>query len=291
MKTLMKVVRIIWKVITGIFLSYAVLFSIVGTVLIIYLANYITKPIKEVKKFQTANPSQTLYMSKYKQCLREAGEPDTLSHIFVSLDSISPVLKRAVLAAEDDGFYTHPGFDLVAILKAFEHNKAHNSIKRGASTLTQQMAKNLFVGDRKKFERKYLELVYTILMERHLGKDRILELYLNYAQWGKYIFGCEAASQFYYNKSCKHLSVDQASRLAAVLAKPCRMNPNYMKSSYIQKRLRVIGDNMYRRHQIDDSTYVSLAGTDSLILLKKDTLADSIKSVPQADSIITKRRF
>lgn len=224
-------------------------------------------------------------MKRHRQSLREAGETDTLLQTFVPLDSISPVLKKAVLAAEDDGFYTHPGFDPTAMLKAFEHNKAKNRIKRGASTITQQMAKNLFVGDKKNFERKYFELVYTILMERYLGKERILEIYLNYAQWGKHIFGCEAASQFYYNKSCTHLSVDQASRLAAVLAKPSKLNPHYMKSTYIQKRLRVIGDNLYRRHQIDDSTYVSMAKTDSLIRLKNDTLTKNTPKIHQADSL------
>ncbi len=289
MKIFLKILLILWKTIKGIFLTYAVLFSVAGTILIIYLVIFVTRPIKEVKNLQTTNPTETLYMTKYRQRLRDADKPDTLSHIFVSLDSISPVLIKAVLAAEDDGFYTHPGFDPTAMLKAFEHNKSKNRIKRGASTITQQMAKNIFVGDKRNFERKYFELVYTILMEKYLGKKRILELYLNYAQWGKNTFGCEAASQIYYNKSCKFLSVDQSSRLAAVLAKPCRLNPHYMKSTYIQKRLRVIGDNLYRRHQINDSTYISMAKTDSLIKLKKDTLKKNIQSSHQNDSVVTEK--
>lgn len=278
MKILIKTLKIIWKVIKGIFLTYAVLFSLVFTTLLILSALYISRPFFEVKKLKTKNPDQTLYMATCKQILRDSGEVDTLMHIFIPLDSIPPILIKAVIAAEDDGFYIHPGFDIGAIAKAYEHNRAKNRIKHGASTITQQMAKNLFVGGKKQFNRKYLELIYSILMEKYLGKDRILELYLNYAQWGKNIFGCEAASQYYYKKSSKNLDLDQATRLAAVLAKPCKLNPHYTKSILLKKRLRVIGDNLYRRHIIDDSTYINVAETDSLIhIIKSKTEIDSAK--------------
>ena len=269
MKLVIKTIKIIWKIVKGVFLAYAVLFSVVFTTLLILLALYISRPILAVKKLKIENPEQTLFMSTYKQTLRDSGEVDTLRHIFVPLDSISPILIKAVIAAEDDGFYIHPGFDINAIAKAYEHNREKNKLTHGASTLTQQMAKNLFVGGEKKFSRKYHELFYTILMESILGKERILELYLNYAQWGKNIFGCEAASLNYYNKSCKNINLDQAIRLAAVLAKPCTLNPHYTKSILLKKRLRVIGDNLYRRHIIDDTTYIKVAETDSLIHIIK----------------------
>ena len=278
MKPLFKTLKIIWRIVSGIFLAYAVLFSLALTILLILLALYISKPIFEVKKLKTKNPEQTLYMATCRQSLRDSGEVDTLMQIFVPLDSIPPILIKAVIAAEDDGFYIHPGFDIGAIAKAYEHNRAKNQLKHGASTITQQMAKNLFVGGEKRFSRKYHELAYTILMESILGKERILELYLNYAQWGKNIFGCEAASQYYYKKSCKNLDLDQATRLAAVLAKPKKLNPHYTKSILLKKRLRVIGDNLYRRHIIDDSTYITVAETDSLIhVIKSKTEIDSVK--------------
>lgn len=192
-----------------------------------------------------------------------------MKQIFFPLDSIPQTLIKAVLAAEDDGFYMHPGFDLVAILHAYEYNKSKNKFKRGASTITQQMAKNIFTGGEKSFSRKYNELAYTVLMEAILGKDRILELYLNYAQWGKNIFGCEAASHYYYKKSCKDLTITQCSRLAAVLAKPARLNPHSTKSILLQKRLKVIGNNLYYKKIIDDTTYVGLTGSDSLVVLKQ----------------------
>jgi monofunctional biosynthetic peptidoglycan transglycosylase len=265
MKMFIKILQIIWIIIKTVFVTYAVLFSLVVSTALVVLALYISKPYLAVKKLKTANPELTLYMEKCKQILQKANEPDSLMHIFIPMDSIPPILVKAVIAAEDDGFYIHPGFDLAAIVMAYEHNRAKNRIQHGASTITQQMAKNLFVGGEKEFSRKYLELAYTVLMESILGKERILELYLNYAQWGKNIFGCEAASQYYYKKSCRNLDLAQATRLAAVLAKPNSLNPHYTKSILLKKRLRVIGDNLYRRHLIDDSTYITVAETDSLI--------------------------
>ena len=294
LKTVLKILKIIWKVIKGIFLTYAVLFSVAFTITLILLALYVSRPFFEVKKLKTNNPEQSLYMETCRQHLRDSGEVDTLMHIFIPLDSIPPILIKAVIAAEDDGFYIHPGFDLSAIARAYEANRAKNRIKHGASTITQQMAKNFFVGGEKRFTRKYRELAYTILMESMLGKERILELYLNYAQWGKNIFGCEAASQYYYKKSSKNITLDEATRLAAVLAKPKRLNPHYTKSILLKKRLRVIGDNLYRRHIIDDSTYINVAETDSLIHIIKakseidSTKSDSSQVIPSSENLSDK---
>lgn len=278
MKIFLKILKITWIVIKSIFLTYAVLFSLALTTALILSALYVSKPFFEVKKLKVKNPEMSLYMASCKQNLLDSGEVDTLMHIFTPLDSIPPILIKAVIAAEDDGFYVHPGFDLAAIARAYEANRAKNRLKHGASTLTQQMAKNFFVGGEKRFSRKYHELAYTILMESLLGKERILELYLNYAQWGKNIFGCEAASHYYYRKSCKNINLDEATRLAAVLVKPSRLNPHYTKSILLKKRLRVIGDNLYRRHIIDDSAYIKVAETDSLIhIIKAKSEIDSAK--------------
>ncbi len=296
LKIALKTFTIIWGIIKGIFLMYAVLFSVAGTIVIITAALYISKPILNVKRLGTENPAETRYMTSYRERMKDSTEVDTLMHIFVPLDSISDILVKAVIAAEDDGFYVHPGFDLVAILNAYEYNRSKNRLKHGASTLTQQMAKNFFVGGEKKFTRKYQELAYTILMETLLGKERILELYLNYAQWGKHIFGCEAASQYYFSKPCKNLTADQAARLAAVLAKPNKLNPHYTKSILLNKRLRVIGDNLYRRHMINDSMYTFLTGTDSLIHVinnKKNssTKPDTSLTIPIKDTLANKKQL
>jgi monofunctional biosynthetic peptidoglycan transglycosylase len=252
------------------FIAYAVAFSIAGTIALYKAYDYIMTPVHEVKALLLTNPHETLYMVRYRESL---GATDTLSQVFVPLDSISESLKRAVIAAEDDGFYTHPGFDIAAMLEAMEYNRINNDIKRGASTLTQQLAKNLFLTPERSFERKYKELMYTVLMEKFLGKKRILELYLNYAQWGKTLFGCEAASRYYYKKSCRNLTRMEAARLAAVLAKPEKVSPLNLNSTFIPKRIAVIANNLFIHHLIDDSGYTALTGNPPPV---KDTL-DTVK--------------
>ncbi len=304
MKKSLTILTIIGKFILGLLIAYAIVFSITMTIAGFYayhrgyeLYKKTLQPVQAVQKLKDENPIETLYMARNMKNLAETDTAAVLLHRFIPLDSIPQILINAVLAAEDDGFYVHPGFDLVAILNAYEYNRAKNRLKHGASTLTQQMAKNFFVGGEKKFSRKYHELAYTILMETILGKDRILELYMNYAQWGKNIFGCEAASQYYYQKSCVDLSVDQAARLAAVLAKPSKLNPHYSKSILLKKRLRVIGDNLYMRHFINDSIYTYLSGTDSLIHViasqkKKDsTKIDSSQAQPSVQKPAETKRL
>lgn len=258
-------------VVKTVFLVYAVLFSLVGTALIIWGYFTITKPLQDVQFLINHNPVETAYMKQCRAQLRSQKKPDAMYRKFVGLDSISRALQNAVIAAEDDGFYTHPGFDIEAILAAVEYNKDKNRIVRGASTITQQLAKNLFCDSSRTFMRKVKETGYTLLLEKYLGKDRILELYLNYAQWGENIFGCEAASQAYFKKPCIRLSWSEASRLAATLAMPSKLSPLNAKSTFIQKRVEVIANNLYNRHMLDDSGYISVAG----FAPPKDTSADS----------------
>jgi monofunctional biosynthetic peptidoglycan transglycosylase len=243
---------------------YAVIFSVAGTFVIykgyVYFNKHLMGPVKEVKRLKAENPPESAYMARYREELRRKGESDSLIFRFVPLDSISKALVNAVLAAEDDGFYTHPGISIDAIMEAMEYNRAANSIKRGASTITQQLAKNLFLTPEKSFERKIKELAYAVLMEKYLGKDRILELYLNYAQWGKNIFGCEAAANVYYRKPAAALTLVESARMAACLAMPTKITPHYTRSGFMGKRIAVIANNMYQRRRIDDAGYMALTG-------------------------------
>ncbi|MEP6834848.1 MAG: monofunctional biosynthetic peptidoglycan transglycosylase, partial [Gemmatimonas sp.] len=143
----------------------------------------------------------------------------------VSRDEISPSLRRAVLASEDDRFYLHYGFDLIEIDKALEKKKQGGRL-RGASTLTQQVAKNIFLWDGRSFIRKGLEAYLTLWLELLLTKDRILDLYLNLAEWGDGIFGAEAAARRHFGKSALNLTREEAARLAAILPSPIRWKPN-----------------------------------------------------------------
>jgi monofunctional biosynthetic peptidoglycan transglycosylase len=142
----------------------------------------------------------------------------------VPRDSISPYLRRAVLAAEDDRFYLHWGFDLVEIEEAIDRAQRGGRL-RGASTITQQVAKNIFLWEGRSFVRKGYEAYLTLVLELCLSKDRILDLYLNLAEWGDGVFGAEAAARTHFGKSARALTAEEAARLAAVLPSPRRWSP------------------------------------------------------------------
>ena len=269
-----QILKFLWLFIKGIFLLYAVVFSLAGTILIFVAYHYVTEPIHQVLALKYHNPPQTAYMAACQKELDSAGHKDSLIQTFIPIDSISPYLKNDVIAAEDDGFYTHPGFDIEATLAALEYNRVHGNLKRGASTITQQLAKNLFLTNDKNFDRKFKEMAYTLLLERYLGKERILELYLNYAQWGKNIFGCEAALRQYYKKSSKNLSRYESAVMAAVLAMPTKISPLAINSVFIGKRIAVIANNLYLHGSIDDSGYSNLTGMPAPV---KDFLSPGSK--------------
>jgi monofunctional glycosyltransferase len=282
---------LVGKIFIGLLLAYAVIFSITVTISIFVGYKAVMRPIKDVQYLVQHNPQSTIFIKRFCQDMKKKGKPESYFQIFVPFDSISKNLKTAVIAAEDDGFYTHPGFDIEAILNAYQYNKAHNKNARGASTITQQLAKNLFLSDEKTFIRKFRELGYTLLLEKILDKDRILELYLNYAQWGDSIFGCEAASQYYFKKPSSRLTLAEATHMAATLASPERLNPRNVKSLFLQKRVEAIANNLYLKHMINDSVYSNMCGKnppqDSII---PDSLALK-KMKENAEQLINAKYF
>lgn len=226
-------------------LLYAVFFSLAGTYLIYKTVSYGYSIYEAVDTLKVTQPVMSKYMQTLQDSLKDSLQETEFKHRYVPLDSISPYLQRAVIASEDAGFYFHPGFDVRAIAEALAQNQARGKTKFGGSTLTQQLAKNLFLSNERSWERKFKEFAFALLMEKQLGKKRILELYLNYAEWGKNIFGCEAASQVYYKKSCAKLNIDQAINLAAVLASPTKHHPYMRQSQFMAKRRTVIYQNMF----------------------------------------------
>ena len=142
----------------------------------------------------------------------------------VRRDAISPYLRRAVLASEDDRFYLHWGFDLIELQSAIDRARRGRKL-RGASTITQQVAKNIFLWEGRSFVRKGYEAYLTLVLEICLSKDRILDLYLNLAEWGDGVFGAEAAARQHYRKPASALTREEAARLAAVLPSPIRWTP------------------------------------------------------------------
>jgi monofunctional biosynthetic peptidoglycan transglycosylase len=164
-----------------------------------------------------ANPKSTAFMNRY---LERPGAK--VRHSWVAYERISPHLKRAVIAAEDAKFLDHEGFDWEAIHQAMLKNERKGRVVAGASTISQQLAKNLFLSSQRSWLRKAQEAAITWMMERVLSKRRILELYLNFAEWGEGVFGAEAAARHHFGASAGALSPEQAAWLAAVLPAPRR---------------------------------------------------------------------
>jgi monofunctional biosynthetic peptidoglycan transglycosylase len=161
---------------------------------------------------------------------------------FVPLGSISPVLQHAVIAAEDARFYQHHGFDWHAIQLAAENDMDGGRL-RGGSTLTQQLVKNLFFGTGRSLLRKGAEFTLVPVAELALGKQRILELYLNVVEWGPGVYGAEPACQYYYRTEARNIDREQAARLAAILPAPRKRRPERMNryAGIILERMRQMG--------------------------------------------------
>jgi monofunctional biosynthetic peptidoglycan transglycosylase len=154
-----------------------------------------------------------------------AKHPYRLHYLYVPLKRIAPDLQYAVIAEEDGRFYVHHGFDWAEMRKVVKADMAKHSLGRGASTITQQLAKNLFLGTERSVIRKGIEFTIVPLLELVLTKDRILELYLNVIEWGPGVFGAEAASEHWYHVAASELTRDQAARLSAILPSPLRRAP------------------------------------------------------------------
>lgn len=166
------------------------------------------------------NPSQTRFMSLRLDEMRERKPNAQLRHQWVPYERISVHLKRAVIAAEDDGFVDHEGFDWEGIQKAMEKNRKKGRAVAGGSTISQQLAKNLFLSPSRSYVRKAQEAAITFMMEAVMDKRRILEIYLNVVEWGDGVFGAEAAAQRYYRIPAAKLGPEQAARLAVMLPNP-----------------------------------------------------------------------
>lgn len=189
------------------------------------------------------NPASTAFMSAEYDRLSARSPTFRIRQTWVPYDSISIHAKRAVIAAEDSGFVDHEGVDWAAIEKAAKDNLQKGSIRRGGSTITMQLAKNLFLSADRNFARKAQELVITTMLEALLDKRRILEIYLNVAEWGVGVFGIEAAAQHYFGLRASELSAEQSAWLASILPAPRRYDRN-RTSEFIQSKAATIQARM-----------------------------------------------
>ncbi len=166
------------------------------------------------------NPSTSAFMEQRLAILQDKNPDAELHHQWVPYNRISNNLKRALVAAEDSKFLDHDGFDWEGIQKAYEKNMKKGRIVAGGSTISQQLAKNLFLSSKRAFWRKAEEAVITVMLEQTMSKRRIFEIYLNVIEWGNGVFGAEAAARHYYGTAAANLSAEQAARLASMVPNP-----------------------------------------------------------------------
>lgn len=190
-------------------------------------------------------PLPTAFMEYRQEEWAEQNREKELRHTWVPISQISPNVIKAVLIGEDDKFWNHDGFDVEGMEQALERSLKKGSVA-GGSTISQQLAKNLYLSPSKNPVRKVKEAILTWRIESTLSKRRILEIYLNVAEWGDGIFGIEAAARHYYHKSARNLTGREAARLAAVLPNPIRYDPKG-DQKYVKNRARIIYKIMKRR--------------------------------------------
>ena len=220
-KFIRKAFRIIWK---------TSLWFLALSILSVILFRWIPVPITPLMLIRTTEQKME-------------GKEVILEHDWVSFESISPHLQLAVVCAEDQNFIKHNGFDFGAIEKALDHNKTHKR-KRGASTISQQTAKNVFLWPGRSWVRKGLEVYFSFLIELFWSKERIMEVYLNSIEFGNGIYGAEAASRHFFKKSAAKISKEQAALLAIVLPNPLKFSAK-KPGGYLRSRQSWCLNQMY----------------------------------------------
>jgi len=202
-----------------------------------------------VRELAGSNPEETSLMRQRAAAARgRRGSPRRVQR-WVPLDRVSRHLLHALVAAEDANFFDHRGVDWQALRESLATNWERGRFARGGSTLTQQLAKNLFFTTDKNLLRKARELIVAHWLERDLSKERILELYVNVIEWGPGLYGCEAAALHYYGRSCAFLDPEQAAGLAAMVPNPRRINPESSPKTHARAQRRV-------RRLMEVATYV-----------------------------------
>jgi len=198
---------------------------VIAALLLFSYIGYVYLTLPDVRRLAKENPKTTAFMQLRIDEARANDRKFSIRHQWVSYSRISPMLKRAVIVTEDAAFFDHDGIDLDEIRASFEQNWEEGQFLRGASTITQQLAKNLYLSPSRNPIRKVKELLITRRLEAALTKQRILEIYLNMIEWGDGIFGCEAAARAYFGKACASLDVQEAALMAGAIINPREHSP------------------------------------------------------------------
>ena len=185
------------------------------------------------------NPSSTSFMRQQRAQLQKSDPNARLKFEWVDYERISGNLKRAIIASEDANFSGHEGIDWDALQKAYDKNTKRGKVVSGGSTITQQLAKNLFLSGERSYLRKAQEVVIATMLEYWMDKERILEIYLNVVEWGNGVFGAQAAARYYYGVPAASLSASQAAKMAVMLPNP-RYYDGHRQSAYLSRRTGLI---------------------------------------------------
>jgi monofunctional glycosyltransferase len=220
--------RLVWRVLVSV---PAVVFAF-----LVYL--YLTLP--DVRPLRDTNPQSTAFMELRAQEARDRGAEPRREQRWVEYRRISPHVRRAVIEAEDAAFWQHDGLDLRQIRESLQINIERGELARGASTITQQLAKNLYLTPEKTFIRKIKELMIARRLEAELPKERILEIYLNVIEWGDGVYGIEAAARTYFRKPAAQLGMEEAALLAGAIVNPRMLNPGRPTRYLLQRQQLVL---------------------------------------------------
>jgi monofunctional biosynthetic peptidoglycan transglycosylase len=235
-------------------------FKIIGIVILLVVVIggfYFYVGLPDVSDLKTKNPRSTaLMVQRYREAKKNAAI-FRIRQKWVDFEAIPKLLQETVRVTEDASFYQHKGIDFVELKAAIKKNWQKGEYARGASTITQQLAKNLYLSTDKSIIRKIEELLITLRLEKDLSKDRIFELYLNVIEWGPGIFGVEMAAEHYFKKPVGQLTLEEIVRLVAVIPQPLKINPTE-NSDWLNWKARWILDALRRYAYIDENQYQTI---------------------------------
>ncbi|MDX1584881.1 MAG: monofunctional biosynthetic peptidoglycan transglycosylase [Thermoanaerobaculia bacterium] len=233
-----------------------------------------------VGDLRNENPSTTAFMEQRQAELRASGKNDQLEQNWVPYQQISPHLRSAVIVSEDSRFFNHEGVDTVELEKILRKAWETKKIERGGSTITQQLAKNLYLSPSRNPWRKIKEIIIAKRMEQSLEKKRILELYLNLVEFGERIYGAEAAARHYFGKPASALSPSEAALLAGALPNPREMNPGN-PGPYLRSRRDIIVSRMKRWGYMAERTLVETPAAEETDRKNSEESHESQEAAPE----------
>jgi monofunctional biosynthetic peptidoglycan transglycosylase len=239
-------------------MKYVIRLLLILIIFIIISGIWLYFSLPDPSVLKTKNPKTTAIIEQRLQEAKSAGKTLRIHQEWVTFDQIPPLLRRAIRISEDAGFYIHRGIDFNEVWEAVQDNIEEGGIKRGASTITQQLAKNLYLSTDRSILRKIREYFIAKHLEAKLSKYRIYHLYLNIIEFGPGIFGIGAASKKYFTKNVTELTPDEMIRLAAIIPKPLQIRPT-SNEKWIRWRCCWITEKLYKYEYIEEPIYRSLS--------------------------------